>query len=126
MIKEILEIFKADTTLMGLINGTAAEPHIYPMQTDYLGDCFTYNYHTTAADKITESKRLEITIIAKTLSKTVDIENQIKRLILTLGDTPLITNILQVEVNGGGSLYDNERLMNHRILYFDLLIRSEI
>ena len=126
MIREILNILKADKKLMALINGTAANPHIYPIETDYLGDCLVYDYHTFSADKITEAKRLEIVIIAKTLSKTLEIENELKRLILTLADKPLTTNILRVEINGGGSLYDNERLMNHRILYFDLISRSEV
>ena len=126
MIKEILNILKADKKLMALINGTAANPHIYPIETDYLGDCLVYDYRTFSADKITEAKRLEIVIIAKTLSKTLEIENELKRLILTLADKPLTTNILRVEINGGGSLYDNERLMNHRILYFDLISRSEV
>ena len=126
MIKEILNILKADKKLMELINGSAANPHIYPIETDYLGDCLVYDYHTFSADKITEAKRLEIVIIAKTLSKTIEIENQLKRLIITLADKPLTNNILQVEVNGGGSLYDNDRKMNHRILYFDILSRSEI
>lgn len=126
MIKEILNILKADKKLMELINGSAENPHIYPIETDYLGDCLVYDYHTFSADKITEAKRLEIVIIAKTLSKTLEIENELKRLILTLADKPLTTNILKVEINGGGSLYDNERLMNHRILYFDLISRSEV
>lgn len=126
MIKEILNILKTDKKLMELINGSAANPHIYPIETDYLGDCLVYDYHTFSADKITEAKRLEIVIIAKTLSKTLEIENELKRLILTLADKPLTTNILRVEINGGGSLYDNERLMNHRILYFDLISRSEV
>lgn len=126
MIKEILNILKADKKLMELINGSAENPHIYPIETDYLGDCLVYDYHTFSADKITEAKRLEIVIIAKTLSKTLEIENELKRLILTLADKPLTTNILRVEINGGGSLYDNERLMNHRILYFDLISRSEV
>ena len=126
MIKEILNILKADKKLMELINGSAENPHIYPIETDYLGDCLVYDYHTFSADKITEAKRLEIVIIAKTLSKTLEIENELKRLILTLADKPLTTNILRVEINGGGSLYDNERIMNHRILYFDLISRSEV
>ena len=126
MIKEILNILKADKKLMELINGSAENPHIYPIETDYLGDCLVYDYHTFSADQITEAKRLEIVIIAKTLSKTLEIENELKRLILTLADKPLTTNILRVEINGGGSLYDNERLMNHRILYFDLISRSEV
>ena len=126
MIKEILNILKADKKLMELIGGSAENPHIYPIETDYLGDCLVYDYHTFSADKITEAKRLEIVIIAKTLSKTLEIENELKRLILTLADKPLTTNILRVEINGGGSLYDNERLMNHRILYFDLISRSEV
>lgn len=126
MIKEILNILKADKKLMELIDGSAENPHIYPIETDYLGDCLVYDYHTFSADKITEAKRLEIVIIAKTLSKTLEIENELKRLILTLADKPLTTNILRVEINGGGSLYDNERLMNHRILYFDIISRSEV
>lgn len=98
--------------------------HIYPTQTDYLGDCVIYNFHTIYQDKKVQKCRLQINIIATTTAKTVAIEERIKTILLTLGDGPLTNDILQVELNGGGTLYDGAREKNHRILYFDIIKRG--
>ena len=98
--------------------------HIYPTQTDHLGDCVIYNFHTIYQDKKVQKCRLQINIIATTTAKTVAIEERIKTILLTLGDSPLTNDILQVELNGGGTLYDGAREKNHRILYFDIIKRG--
>ena len=116
---ELIQVMLEDEELKKLVGS-----HIYPTHTDYLGDCVLYSFHTTLSDKITEQCRLQITIIAGTISKTAQIEERIKYLILTFGDNPLTNDILQVELNGGGTLYDNDRMKQHRILYFDILKRG--
>lgn len=111
---------------MNMIDGTAEDAHIYPIQTAYTGNCIVYDAYTTAHDKITQEVRLQITIIADTLAQTLEIEQEVEKTLLTFGDTPLKDNILQVSANGGGSLYDTARRKNHRYIYFNILSRSEI
>lgn len=98
--------------------------NIFPNRTEYLGDCIVYNFHTITQDKKVQKCRLQITIIAATTALTVAIEERVKTILLTLGDNPLTNDILQVALNGGGTLYDEERTMNHRILYFDIIKRG--
>jgi len=119
---DILNILKTDNQLISLI-GSAA--NIYPMETTYTGECIIYEIVPLSDDRITQHNRLQIHIIAKTMAKAIDIEKRVKQLILTMADTPLTTNILKVILNGGGTLYDGERQKHHRILYFEILSRSE-
>ena len=126
MIVDLLTILRANTTLRQQLDATAAEDHIYARHTDYTGKCLIYDVYTTLANKIQEQNRLTITIVAETLSEIDTIEEEVKRSILTLADNQLTNNILQVELNGGGSLYDYDRQKHHRTLYFTLISRSEI
>lgn len=119
---DILNILKNDTQLINLI-GTAA--NIYPMETSYTGECIVYEIVPLSDDRITQQNRLQIHAISYTMAKAIAIEKRVKQLILTLADTPLTTNILKVVMNGGGSLYDGEHKKHHRILYFEILSRSE-
>lgn len=98
--------------------------NIYPNHTTYLGDCIVYTYETTYNSRAVKRQRLTITIIVDDLEKADAIETEVGALILTLGDAPLTNNIIHVEQNGGGSLFDTGRNKNHRILYFDVTMRS--
>lgn len=126
MIKEIIGELESNSTLLSLLKATQTDKHIYAKHTDYLGDCIIYESYGVAADKVKETQRLTITIVASTLSLTHQIEKEIKRSILTLADNPLTNNILQVGLTGGGSLYDYDRQKHHTNLYFTLTTRSEI
>lgn len=99
--------------------------HIYPISTDYLGECILYNFHTMLEDKISQRLRLQITIIADSMANALSIEKEVKRILLTVGDDNLTKDILQVVLNGGGTLEDVEREKHHRILYFDIIKRSD-
>ncbi len=119
---EVLNILKDDSQLISYI-GTAA--NIYPMETSYTGECMIYEIVPLSDDKITQKNRIQIHVITNTMAKAIDIEKRVKQLILTLADTPLTTNVLKVVQNGGGTLYDSERKKHHRLLYFEILSRSE-
>jgi len=125
MIREAIDILRADGQLLSLIDGNPANYHIYPLNTSYTGDCILYDGMTIAEDKLTATIRLQLTIIADTTAKTLEIEQRVKHLLLTFGDEPLTSNILKVEVNGGGTMYDDARQKHHRILYLQLKTRSE-
>lgn len=116
---ELIQAMLNDVELNKLVGS-----NIFPTQTDYLGDCILYSFHTTMSDRITERCRLQLTIIASTMATTLLIEDRIKYLLLSLGDEPLTNDILRVEINGGGTLYDNDRKKFHRIIYFNILKRG--
>lgn len=125
MITELLGVLRQSLTLKTLLGGTLTDDRIYAKHTDYLGKCLIYDDYTTAANKIMENTRLTITIVADKLSEIHTIEGEVKETILTLADNPLTNKILQVELNGGGSLYDYDRQKHHRTLYFTIISRSE-
>ena len=97
---------------------------LYCQRTDDMGECVLYDFHTFAQQDGVQRVRLQITIIAGTMAKAIEKEEIIKKAILTLGDTPLSNDILQVALNGGGNLYDDARQMHHHILYFDIVKRG--
>lgn len=125
MILSIINILQNNSTIKTLLDGTAADYHIYPLETTYLGDCIVYDCVPVSDDKIQRRDRLQIVVIAATLSKAIEIEEAVKNALLTFGDNSLTNNILKVQQNGGGSLYDSARKKNHRILYFDIITRRE-
>lgn len=122
MIIDLLAVLRTNSKLTTLLGGE----HIYAKHTDYLGNCVIYDDYTTAANKITENTRLTITLVADRLSLVHSLAKEVKDSILTLADGQLTNTILQVELNGGGSLYDYDRQKHHRTLYFTIISRSEI
>ncbi len=116
---EILELLNADAELTDIIG----KNHIYPNKTTFKGNCIVYEIEPISDDKIKQQDRIKMNIIADTFEMALQIEERIKADILTFGDVPLTNNILQVEHNGGGQLFDEARQKYHRILYFDILRR---
>lgn len=122
MIEELVSIMNNSNDLVSLLNGQ----HIYPYLTDYLGECVIYQITPQIDNKAHQTLRVQLSIITETLSKALEIEKVLKQLLLTIGDQPLTDNILQVEANGGGSLYDYNRQKYHHYIYLDIVCRSEL
>lgn len=97
---------------------------LYCQRTDDTGECVIYDFHTFAQQDGVQRVRLQITIIAGTMARTLEKEEVVKSTILTFGDEPLSNDILQVALNGGGNIYDDARQMHHHILYFDIIKRG--
>lgn len=96
---------------------------LYAVSTRSLDDCVIYNSYTTGSDAISERVRLEVAIITADDAEGRKVEDRIKAALLTCGDEPLSDNVLQVELDGGGTLEDVERGKIHRMLYFTILTR---
>lgn len=101
----------------------ATDVTVYATHTDYTGDCVVYEEYPTSSDKVREITRLTVNIIAGSKAKSIEIEDEIKTAVLTLGDNPLSTNVLKAELSGGGNLYDYDRQKHHRTLYFTIYRR---
>lgn len=123
MISEVINILKSDIVLKTLINGTTEDTHIYPLYTMSNEDCIIYKHVPISDDGIKTLDRLELNIISTSYSHTLEIEDRIKDLLLTIGDNQLTSSILDIEVNGGGALYDGKRNKVQRILFLNILYR---
>lgn len=118
---ELIQRLTGDPALIALIGAG----HVYAVETDYMGECLIYEFHTLQDDKCARLVRLKITAICATLDKTCQVEARIRALILTLGDNPLTDGITSVALNGGGLLRDAAREKYHRIMYFDVIMKSQ-
>lgn len=98
--------------------------NIFPNYTTYLDDCIVYSFHTYYNDRKVKKQRLRLTIITDTLEKGDKVEDRVAELLLTLGDNDDGADLIEVQQSGGGNLYDDARHKNHRILYYDCLLRS--
>ena len=102
----------------------ALDVPVFCRMTTHTGECVLWDWWTTLQMNSCEKVRLQITIIGDTTESTLANAEKIKSAILTTGDEPFNEEIFQVALNGGGTLYDEARQMQHRYLYFDIIKRG--
>lgn len=102
--------------LLGLLKPLGYD--IHPFGSDNIKECIVYNFVPLTCDKVKEQNRLEITVISKSMRKGLEMIKQIKDVLLTLGDDPKTNNILEVTLNGGGSLENLETNTFHFKAFF--------
>lgn len=117
---ELIRILRGDDALAKMLNGN----HVYASPSMYMGNSIVYSYYTTTSDGAVQQIRLQVRVVAETLTLASRIEDRVRQLIITPSDTPLTDNILVCRQNGGGWLYDDARQKHHRILYFDIVLRG--
>jgi hypothetical protein len=91
---------------------------VRPFATEIIEDCIIYNFIPLTSDKVKEQNRLEITVISKSMTNGLKILSEVKEALLTFGDKPLSNNILEIALNGGGSLENLETNTFHFKAYF--------
>jgi len=121
MVEDIIAILNNSSALISLLGGC----HIYPYTTDYMGECVLYQVIPQSDNKAVNKIRIQLSVIAETLDTALAVEKILKQLLLTFGDEPLTHSVLQVEQNGGGSLYDYGRCKYHHYIFLDITGRSE-
>ena len=89
-----------------------------PYGSEEIEDCIVYNFVPVSSDKIKEQNRLEITVIALSVGKGLEMLEEIKEALLTLGDQNKTDNILEISLNGGGSLENIETKTFHFKAFF--------
>lgn len=123
IITEILNILNIDNTLSTLLGATASDTKIYPFSTAKMDNSITYIVTPILDEDVKRTDRVEIHIVSKDLSNAHAIDNRVRTLLKTLGDTPN-GNFLQVSINGGGSLEDIATETYHLITYYYITQRS--
>lgn len=123
MVSEIVSILSNDTALRALIGSTVGDTRIYPLRSLNNDSCIVYKNFPVSDNGVKVEERMEIEIINSTYAKVLEIEERVKGLLLTIGDTPLTDTILEVELNGGGLVYNYETNKVYRTLFLDILYR---
>lgn len=118
MLEYILNILKANDTLVNILKPTIKEPKIYQMSTVYLSTCIIYTWELTDSDKVVNQYRMKVKIVAPNQEVTDSILSAINDELLSFGDFNKHDRILSCNMNGGGILEDDERGMIHTIKYY--------
>jgi len=96
---------------------------VKPFGTDTIEDCILYKLVPVTCDGIIQQDRLEITAISTNLLTAQQILEDIKSVLLTVGDTQFNDDILEISLNGGGNLENVETNTYHLKAYFVIKTR---
>lgn len=119
MIEQVLQLLRANQRLNTLIQG-----RIEPFSIGLAANSIVYSVTPLTDNRITQTDKLEIHIIADSVANMFAIDNEVRKTILTMGDSPLTTDILQVEINGGGSMEDLTTNTKHLITYYYIVSKG--
>ncbi len=125
MLNEILTILKADSELYSLLGATVSDSKIY-MNQGKADTCISYKYSLISSDGIKAQSKLEINCISPDYGKSEGILGRVKQPLITVGNKQLNNDILNVALNGGGSLYIEETKQHIIKAYFILTIRERM
>ena len=109
VLDELLSLLRQDNTLMALLNVERDENNeiiddkIYPLNTEFKGDCIVYTYTPLIADETTEQGRFEVNIISEDMFKALEILEQVKKCLITFGDELKTEHIFEISQNGGST-----------------------
>lgn len=121
---ELITILKNDATLKTLLKATVTNTKIMPMP--LLTDGIGYTFIPLTNDGVKEQSQFELTIINTDLLRCYEIKEQLDKLLITIGDTPLTNGILEVSQNGGGCWYDGDLKMFKLKANYTILSRRKL
>ena len=107
ILDDILQRLEDDTELKLLLNSTSNNTGIYLNKTDK-SDSITYRFINLSSDGIKEQNRLEINCLSLNYIKANQILDRVKAILLTFGDEQFNNDVLEIVLNGGGYLFDDD------------------
>lgn len=87
-----------------------------------LKECAIYDWYTASWDGIKREIILKVTIFAASMARAMELQEELERALVTVGDRPLTETALSCRQNGGGWLTDGDR--HCRIAYFEITMRD--
>lgn len=99
---------------------------IAPYNQEGYNNGIVYNFTPLTDNKIVRTERLEIHIIADTLAAAWATDEEVRQVLLTIGDEALVEGIHKVEINGGGSMEDAATGTKHLITYYYIVCNGGI
>ncbi|KXL53377.1 hypothetical protein CLNEO_13480 [Anaerotignum neopropionicum] len=116
ILDDILQRLEDDTELKSLLNSSSNNTGIYLNKTDKT-DSIVYRFINLTSDAIKEQNRLEISCLSQDYLKVNAILERVKAILLTVGDEQFNNDVLEIALNGGGYLFD-EDTKNHIVKAF--------
>lgn len=123
VLNDILEILKNDAELSALLQPTANDKRIYAYR-GQADTCISYRHTPVTSDGIKAQDKLEINCISTDYATAEKILRRVKELLLTVGDKKLNDEILNVSLNGGGILFD-EQTEQHILKAYFIFVSKE-
>ena len=112
-----------DQIIRALEEATGLE--VKPFGNDSLTDCICYRWVPQSDSGCVAVYQLEIRIITKLLSTSLDVRKQVLDTLVTVGDQPKL-GYNMCYLNGGGQLYDDNTKMIHTLMYLYITMKSEV
>lgn len=101
MLKVILDLLNGDEYLQSNLRALTGA---YGSELPFV----RYSYSPLTNDGVKAVSRFECTAVADSIGQSLEIIKNINRVLLTVGDNVLTNDILEVEQNGGGQLYNED------------------
>lgn len=111
-------------TIIKAIEGVVDIP-VRPYGIDNIEEAICYTYDPQTDDGAVATARLEIRIITRDIAKAERLRKSIISALVTVADNPK-NGYNSCRLNGGGNLWDDEIKMTHTILYFNIIMKSEV
>lgn len=116
VLNKLIGRLKANEALTAFI-GSRIEPYYI----EGFEDGIIYSLTPLSDNGIVRTDRLEIHIVAAQMATLHAIDNIVRNILLTIGDEPLEDDVLQVALNGGGTMEDLATNTKHLITYYTIV-----
>ena len=124
MILDVLTILNNDSALVTLLGGTAQDTKIYPYSAELKDKCIVYTLSPVSEEDIKKVDRLEIRTVCTDFGTAIAISDRVSTILKTIGDSAN-GDLLQVSVNGGGTLEDMKTGAIHIIKYYYITTKTQ-
>lgn len=116
MLKNIIDILKADASLSSLEAITGEYGRDIPF--------LRYEYTPLTNDGVKGQTRLELTAVAGSIGESLEIMENVNKVLITIGDKELTGDIKSVRQNGGGQLFNADTKTWHTKKTYTILYRE--
>lgn len=85
--------------------------------------CISYTAYRQGDNAVVESWRFQLRFTAETFAQAVQLEEEVADLLVSLGDLADY-GALRIQINGGGTLEDEQTGLPQLITYYDITTQS--
>lgn len=112
-----------NSLLSAIETETGITPAAFSSLNIYNLPCITYTAYRQGDNAVIESWRLQIRVTAETLQEAMEIEEAIADKLCSLGDLADY-GALRIQINGGGTMEDENTGMPQLLTYYDIQAQS--
>lgn len=112
------------TILNAIEDKTGIKPYTFNSNVKNSIPAINYTFYRLSDDGVVAQWRLQLRIVAETFDKVLEIDNDLRHLLVTLGDETKFNCV--ININGGGTLEDDLTGYPVQIAYYDLITRGDL